>query len=367
VASTGENWDYDWTGNTLLASAGGGLPAMIPAGGEITSGSGILIPALQPGQSTTLVQPWSPVNPKEFEDEPDDLNVCLLARIVNPAAANDGMTFAEQFSKEIIHNVRPNNNIFTRNLWVKDLNAGNRSARTRVVISNAEDEAKVFDVQFINERAINPHFAGNFSQIGYVKLYLGDLYDIWLAEGSLGSYLDNSDEERSVTMDGSQTLELLNLPLDANAKYPVDVEFLLHDEMDLPNYRYDFHLRQFAVIDGERSEDVYGSMSFQINTRAETPARKANTGLLREATNTRFSIYPNPAKDNLTISYQGDNDIVADIVVTDVMGRVVLKKSSQHFNKSHIDIPVKSLPTGVYIVEIADGKGMSQREKFIKE
>ncbi len=315
VASTGENWKDDWDGTTQLASAGGGLPNVLPGGGEITAGGGIAIPALQPGQSTTIVQPWSPVNPKDYYGAPTDLNVCLLARIVNPAVWVDGMTIPEQFNKENITNIKPNNNIFTRNLWVKDLHAGNRSSRTRVLISNARDEAKTFDIQFINDRAINLHFAGNFSEIGYVRLHLGDLYNVWLRASGEGSYLERNDDERWVTMDGSQTLELLNVPIAAKTQYPVDVEFTLYDGVAIPNYRFDFHLRQFGHDDdGMRMPDVYGSMSFRINTQnSDVIGRKAMGGedennIATHPINKPFSIHPNPVKDHLIVSYLNNEE-----------------------------------------------------------
>lgn len=364
VASTGENWKSDWIGFTQL---GGSAGVPIVSGGEI--GTGKIIPALQPGQSATLVRGWRPRHPKDWDSTIDNINICLLARIVNPNdPTKEGMATPE-VSGPVITNVQNNNNIFTRNLWVEDLNSLNRTSKTRFLISNANNNAQIFDVQFINDKAINLHFAGNFSAIGYVKLYLGALYDKWIAAGGQGSYLERNAAQKTVTMDGSQTLELLNIPLAANAKYPVDIEFVLHPGATIPDYRYDFHLRQFKVTDGQRSGDVYGSMSFRINTHSPAQTRQVNNYQDDKAvtSSTGFGIYPNPVKTNLTVSYLSDEEQTVNIEIYDVMGRKILGKKDQYFKNSRTDIDVADFVPGIYFITLTNGTGVNERFKFVKE
>jgi subtilisin family serine protease len=364
VASTGEKWKTDWDGTRTVNGAAGGL---VPGGGPLTSGSGIPIPSLDPGQTAIISKGWRPVRPQDYEHAPTDLNVCLLARIVN--ASDGGMRYAEQLGP-IITNVRNNNNIFTRNLWVKDINPANRHIKTRIFVANAGDDGQLFDVQFINDRTINPHFAGNYSAVGFVKLHLHELYDVWMAAGGMGHYLERSEEERWVTIDGSQTLELLELLLPADTQYPVDVEFILHEGIPIPDYRFDFHLRQFVVADGARSEDVYGSMSFQINTSNEGGDLDIGRKALiqnEEPTTSNFRIYPNPAKEYVMIAHSGSEAVEVDLAVLDMVGRRLYGSKQETFNNTQKKLDLSGYVSGVYLVSITYKDGTSEQLKFVKQ
>jgi hypothetical protein len=358
VASTGEKWKTDWNGSGPTING-------YPCGGEITNGNSLLIPNLDPGQEVMINKSWTPVDPQDYGVS--DLNVCLLARITN---TTDNTGIAEQLNKPVLYNVRASNNIFTRNLWVKDLYAGNTKAKTSLLIANVDDATRNFDLQFINDRAINQHFAGNFSAVGYVTLYLGDLYNVWMDAGGDGTYISRDDDTRSVLMDGSQTLELLNIPLEADARYMIDVEFSLHPNVEIPNYTYDFHLRQYGRDeDGVREDVYYGSMSFQINTVNEDAGRRKTVHPDEEAINGRtsaFSVYPNPASDKISLSYLSNEEVVVNVSVYDMTGRKIISADNQHFQNSFMDLDIANYAPGVYLINISDGKNINDRIKFIK-
>lgn len=363
VASTGENWPSDWNGTATTFGQ--------PCGGEITPGQGMQLLSIQPGSGVSDMKAWYPPKPQNYFGKPKNLHVCLLARIIDTAdLIKKGMTIAE-VGGPVITNVRNNNNIVTRNLWVTNLNTSNKGAVTRAYIGNAGTDAAIFDVQFINDKAINLHFAGNFSAIGHVTLYLGDLYDIWMDAGGQGSYLERNDEEKSVTMDGSQTLELLGVPLDGGSKYPVDVEFSLYPNAVIPDYRYDFHLRQFEITDEQRSPDVYGSMSFRINTESDKDvSRRAGNNAGKDMlipSESGFAIYPNPVSTNLTLTYLGEDELAVNLDIYDVTGRKMLHKEDQYFKNSRTDLDVSGFVPGVYFLTITNSKGANERFKFVKE
>lgn len=371
AASTGEKWEDDWDGSSTVPSSGSPLPAQIPSGGEITTGSGILIPSLQPGQSTILVQPWYPRKPSDFENQPDKINICLLARVANNLPPYYDMTIPEQFNTGIKTNVRNNNNIFTRNLWVEDnLTLWGEMKKIRVYIANAEDNTRSFDLQFINDKAINLHFAGNFSSIGKVTLYLGDLYDVWMDAGGDGHYLSRNPDTKTVVMDGSETLDMLNIPLHPGHKYPVDVVFSLYDGI-IPNYQYEFHLRQFELNeDHQRLGSVYGSMSFQIHTsNADAYGKKVN--LKDEAVSivnpSRFSLHPNPATDHLDVAYLGDEEVNVDIAVYDMLGRKMFSNVNQSFKNSYKELDISGYVPGIYVLNITHKDGSTEQFKFVKK
>jgi hypothetical protein len=83
------------------------------------------------------------------------------------------------------------------------------------------------------------------------------------------------------------------------------------------------------------------------------------TGIENIKTDTGLSIYPNPAMDQLTIG-------------TPVGGQLSVQSlSGQQLIQQTVTIPattldVKTLPAGVYVVKVADKKGV-QVGKFIKQ
>lgn len=357
VASTGENWKNDWDGTS-------NVPGGPPVGGMLTSGLGIPIKDLEPGDTVIIRKGWRPMDPVDYGTS--DLNVCLLARIVN--AVDGGLTHAE-VTGPVITNVRNNNNIFTRNLWVKDLYIGNTKEKTMVLIANADDVAKTFDIQFINDKSINRHFAGNFSAIGNVTLYLGELYEIWIEAGGNGTYLSRDPDTKTVVMDGSQTLELLDLPLAANAKYPIEIEFSLYPGITIPDFRYDFRLRQFTSFEDGEAPEEHGSMSFQINTRsgADIGRKAPTTDAMAQTNQSAFRIYPNPANDHTVISHIGNEAVEVGIAVYDVVGREMYSSTHETFYNSHKELDLSGYAPGVYLLNITYKNGKEEQLKFVKQ
>jgi hypothetical protein len=72
-------------------------------------------------------------------------------------------------------------------------------------------------------------------------------------------------------------------------------------------------------------------------------------------------IFPNPAKDYLTISRKSDN--LATIIITDLNGRNIL---SEQINNAQENINIQSLQTGIYILHYND-KDNAHIFKFVKE
>ena len=78
--------------------------------------------------------------------------------------------------------------------------------------------------------------------------------------------------------------------------------------------------------------------------------------------NNNISVYPIPAKDNITIK---NSDFIKDetISVYDIQGQLLLQRT---ILQAKIDIDISAFPSGVYVVEVRTEKGVSVK-KFIKE
>ena len=76
----------------------------------------------------------------------------------------------------------------------------------------------------------------------------------------------------------------------------------------------------------------------------------------------KFSTYPNPAKETVTIS-NSDNILLTDVNITDINGRTV--KTFKVNNLSEVQFNVTELTAGVYFMNITTDSGKAVK-KFIK-
>lgn len=74
-----------------------------------------------------------------------------------------------------------------------------------------------------------------------------------------------------------------------------------------------------------------------------------------------ISIYPNPAKEQITIS-GGSN--VQDVMIVNTIGQIMVEQKS-YSNKAVID--VSALSTGIYFIKIIDKRGATIVRRFLKE
>ena len=83
---------------------------------------------------------------------------------------------------------------------------------------------------------------------------------------------------------------------------------------------------------------------------------------IEENKNEKFTLYPNPTKDFLTVSF-GTETISARFELMDIYGRIISTKNIE--NTTKFEISVVDLPQGYYVVNINSDKGIS-RKTFVK-
>ena len=104
---------------------------------------------------------------------------------------------------------------------------------------------------------------------------------------------------------------------------------------------------QLIVTGGVCPEDTL------IKSNFITINKKLNVGIsVRESAKSNLLIYPNPAKDRLTI--EADN-LLAEIVLVDVLGRRYTIESNINATKTEIEI--QHLSAGIYVIEAKDIEG----------
>jgi hypothetical protein len=75
-------------------------------------------------------------------------------------------------------------------------------------------------------------------------------------------------------------------------------------------------------------------------------------------------LYPNPARDNIQIAINIQGAKVEQVVIFDINGREVLRKT---FSDFLVNMNVSSLNKGIYMIKVIGNNGRVFNSKFIKE
>ena len=81
--------------------------------------------------------------------------------------------------------------------------------------------------------------------------------------------------------------------------------------------------------------------------------------------NNQFGFYPNPAKDQLTVTSNNTIHSIKSIVIYDVLGKVVLTK--QVSNTEAQTVNIAELNAGVYMIEITSNNNVKVMKKLMVE
>jgi hypothetical protein len=89
-----------------------------------------------------------------------------------------------------------------------------------------------------------------------------------------------------------------------------------------------------------------------------------NTGIA-EINPGNFTIYPNPATNELIISNVNQNLKGSQLIISDMLGRAVIETTILNDTRE-VNLPVNNLQTGTYILTIQNGNEIN-RLKFVKK
>jgi hypothetical protein len=77
-----------------------------------------------------------------------------------------------------------------------------------------------------------------------------------------------------------------------------------------------------------------------------------------------FAIYPNPAKDNLFVTFDLLEEKSVEVQLKDVLGRTVKQSAKEHMAYGHHEMPfvITGLSSGIYFVNVtANGTVTTQK------
>lgn len=100
-----------------------------------------------------------------------------------------------------------------------------------------------------------------------------------------------------------------------------------------------------------------------INFSVYSSSSSANNGIQNRGTERKVSVYPNPAHNNVFISYIG-TDLVDEVQIFDALGTNLEALEVEQVNSHLIRIRTSSLIPGVYFIRVTIGT-YSQTERVI--
>jgi len=264
-----ESWSTDWTTATVVSGT-----ATLPIGQEIGTGAPIF--PLAAGSSVVMMTPWNPPNPTQYPGNPDFLSLCFLSRIVddhNKAPGYDppGMTFLET-GGDPLGNILNNNNIATMNTG--DLVVSKFDRRSGLVRIGNSQGIRQTSLQVANNYVLQPGTGTTvLSSYAYFKLYLGDLFDVWYDAGAYGTYTTFDAIEKSVTFNGSNTIQLDSIPIDSGATYFITVANYLKQGVDgtqMPQEQFSIRQLNDSIPVGSPG-NICGNYTFTVKYQAANP------------------------------------------------------------------------------------------------
>ena len=135
-----------------------------------------------------------------------------------------------------------------------------------------------------------------------------------------------------------------------------------------PIYLHDKLLQQYILLGQgtEYSFSITDDAATQGNNRFELAMRQSEPTNVPDGNNFHISMMPNPATDEVKITFTGVNNEDMQLNVLDVSGVSVYNQNLGAQQNGSVTIPVSKLSTGLYMVEITAG-GKKVTQKLIKE
>jgi len=104
---------------------------------------------------------------------------------------------------------------------------------------------------------------------------------------------------------------------------------------------------------------------FDDDVFCDQGGRRSDESLDKKVLNQVFSIYPNPAKDNIELSYQLTEEGDADISIQTRMGQVILNEKIAGSQEGVKRFDLDMLPAGVYFCSVRQNGQLLYIEKFV--
>ncbi|MEP7263936.1 MAG: T9SS type A sorting domain-containing protein [Bacteroidota bacterium] len=79
-----------------------------------------------------------------------------------------------------------------------------------------------------------------------------------------------------------------------------------------------------------------------------------------------LQLFPNPAVDKISFTYDGKSGDDAQVVINDVTGKIIYSEKIADFNNRDFTVDVKDFKEGFYLLQLKTSNGVINSQKFIK-
>ena len=98
-----------------------------------------------------------------------------------------------------------------------------------------------------------------------------------------------------------------------------------------------------------------------------TVAVSVNDGTINDQKTITVSLFSNPVDNELMISRGEGYAGLLRVRLMDLSGRLLLSKASDHADQSNMNLDMREVPTGLYLVEIELDNGTVSTQKIIRK
>jgi subtilisin family serine protease len=332
-ASTGLSWTYPWTGSSYGCA---GTPVSI--GGQIGNQ---LIAVVSSGGFTTLVFPWSPPKPADYQPcfGGDASHFCLLARIETLSTVPYGMAIPE--TTNLWNNVRNNNNIVWKNISIVDALPDMSLIRTSVLFAGAKFLNRNFETFDLAFNVPDEKGNNNILDVADIDIDLGDFTKAWLNAGGKveGGRVTEDKYGKTVIRLTASKGKIYGVPIAADQLGSVTLAVMPRSFN--PGRLYLFDMQQLdkgVIVGGER---------FDIQFKEKAGLAKSNNTTAVK-TNPLLKAYQ--SGNQLQIRLQDNKEYA--VTISNNFGQVftVAKMTNQ------LAVPVSNYQKGVYFIKLTNTK-----------
>lgn len=247
------------------------------------------------------------------------------------------------------------------------------------------DQSDIFEVEILevngtvgDEDSFNNQYQSKFKA---VNMYPNQ-FIVYFKSNKASSPSNSSINDASWTIyDAAGTIVASRL----NA----EKDFIYRDTVSLPNGCYTFEMNdencdgiswwayqyynpnpgsgiiRFNKMGGGFVKTFTGDFGCQFKERFTVGHQLSNDELENDSPN--LNLFPNPAKNELNISYLGENNFFDIITIYDISGKKIQENKPENQTTTDYLISLDKLKSGSYIVSVAFSSGHTVTDRFIKE
>jgi len=397
-----QHWIYDLTQNSIPSAQPPHNP--VPGGSEIT-----IIGATQTNPYNNFSIPfslpsipaggdyqipfvdgvdWFPPNPIDFNATNGQMShaqqkpiLCLLARLIGSppsSSAPDKIIYQPTGITDPIHDyVKNNNNVVTRNSIVVDADPTFRTSGPNntwnygfgtAVVNNGNSTT---EIARICVDLLPTDVAGTFLDHGSIEV--GTTTGLWSSWTGGGSLAQNMTEISSTLLnltDGTHGC-IENVTLASNMNEQIGLRFI-YDGNRLPavprTFRYQLSM--------EYTDGTLGSgVVYEVNVPTQAPGggqptkHGSPTGLNQpeDAQQVTWTVYPNPARDQVFISGLNQVPGSVTVTVTNLSGQEIWQQTlTNGEGYIHEAVNTAGWETGMYLIQVVSHEGTSTHKAHIQ-